>query len=69
MSDTCEMSLLIEGEVIEIMKLKAEVHRVPQDVIVNFIKIKPFNCYKFAIVNFIKNEPFKCKKSDEKRNN
>lgn len=58
MTDRCEISLLIQGKVITIMKLKTEVHRVPLNVTVNFIKIKPFSYNKVVT-----------KVCDEKRSN
>lgn len=43
---------VIEEKVIEIMKLKAEMYRMPQDVIINFIKMNPFN-YNKIMVKFV----------------
>lgn len=43
---------VIEEKVIEIMKLKAEMYRMPQDVIISFIKMNPFN-YNKIMVKFV----------------
>lgn len=58
MTDVKFLYSVIQGKVITIMKLKTEVHRVPLNVTVNFIKIKPFNYNKVVT-----------KVCDEKRSN